>query len=202
MKDAYVCGNDWREYDSKRPSRPYPGGIDSASRTGDKNVYAAADGTVVKTGFNSANGNYVIIKHKLSGTTVYSFYAHLKSISASSGKNISKGTKIGVFGNTGSGSAGTHLHFAITDKLSNNGGYYGYVGSFSGNKTTYPEKTGTTFYNPHYVIKYNKLPMHAEYILSLIPSIFTLPMLACSPKISFTIYSKPGILLVPPVTII
>lgn len=155
MSNTYVCGNNWRTYYSARPSRPYHVGIDVASRNGDSSVYAAANGTVSKTGYNSSNGNYIIIKHSLNGKTVYSFYAHLSKIYISQGKSVSKGTKIGVFGNTGSGSAGTHLHFAIVDTLWSGGGYYGYVTNFSGNKASYG---GVTYYNPHYVISNNKLP--------------------------------------------
>lgn len=157
MNDAYVCGNDWHTYYSKRPSRPYHVGLDLAAKKGDGNVYAAANGIVCKTGFNGVNGNFIIIKHSLSGKTVYSFYAHLSKISTSANTTVKKGQKIGIYGKTGSGAAGVHLHFAITDKLSNDGSYYGYATNFNGNKTTYPNK-GTTYYNPHYVIKYNKLP--------------------------------------------
>ena len=154
VSNYYVCGNDWRTYYSKRPSRPYHVGIDIASKNGDTAIYAAASGTVAKVGWNNANGNYVVLKHNISGKPVYSFYAHLSKYTVSSGKSVSKGTKIGVIGNTGSEQTGTHLHFAITNTLWS-GSYYGYATKFSGDKTTY---AGVTYYNPHYVIKYNKLP--------------------------------------------
>lgn len=153
MSSAYVCGNKWRSYYSARPSRPYHVGLDLASRTGNTAIYAAADGTVAKCGYNSSNGNYVVLRHTLNGKTVYSFYAHLSSRSVSSGY-VSRGTKIGVMGNTGSGSSGAHLHFAIMDTLWS-GSYYGYVPYFSGNKVSYG---GVTYYNPAYVIQYNRLP--------------------------------------------
>lgn len=155
MTKAYVCGNDWHTYYSARPSRPYHVGIDIASKSKDANVYATASGTVAATGNNSSNGNFVIIKHKISNKTIYSFYAHLKSINTKKGANVSEGAKIGVYGNTGSASAGRHLHFAFVDTLWSSGGYYGYVTSFSGNKVKY---SGVTYYNPHYVVKNNKLP--------------------------------------------
>lgn len=154
MTNAYVCGNNWRTYYSARPSRPYHVGLDLASRTGSTTVNAAASGTVAKVGYNSANGNYVVIRHTLSGKTVYSFYAHLRSYCVSVNQSVSKGQNIGVMGNTGSGSVGAHLHFAIADTLMS-GSYYGYVPYFTGNKTTYG---GCTFYNPAYVISNNKLP--------------------------------------------
>lgn len=117
MTKAYVCGNNWRSYYSARPSRPYHAGLDLASSKGDANVYAAADGVVAATGYNSANGYFVVIRHTLNGSTVYSFYCHLSSISTSANKNVSLGTKIGVYGNSGSASAGAHLHFAIVNKI-------------------------------------------------------------------------------------
>lgn len=153
MDNAYVCGNDWGTYYSKRPDRPYHCGIDIASRTGSTDVKAAANGTIVRSGWNSANGYYVVIQHTLSGKTVYSFYAHLSSISRSSGY-VAQGTKIGVMGNTGSSSSGAHLHFAVVDTLKS-GSYYGYTANTGSNKTTYG---GTTYYNPHYIVNNDKLP--------------------------------------------
>ncbi len=157
MTNAYVCGNNWGTYYSRRSSRPYHAGLDLASRTGDANVYAAADGKVAATGYNSANGYFVVIKHSLSGKTVYSFYAHLKknSISVRKNSSIKKGSKIAVYGNTGSSSAGTHLHFAIVNALKSGGGYYGYISNSRGDRRTY---SGVTYYNPHYVVKNSKLP--------------------------------------------
>lgn len=155
MTNAYVCGNNWLTYYSARPDRPYHLGLDIASGSGDANVYAAASGTVAATGYNNANGNFVIIRHSLSGKTVYSFYCHLSSYCVGNGQNVGKGERIGVFGNTGSSSAGSHLHFAIADKLSASGGYYGYGTASSGNSVSY---SGTTFYNPHYVVEHGMLP--------------------------------------------
>ena len=155
MTNAYVCGNNWAQYYSKRPTRPYHAGLDLASKTGDANVYAASGGKVVGSGYNNANGNYVIIQHSLNGQTVYSFYCHLSSRSVSVNKTVTKGKKIGVYGNTGTASAGRHLHFAITTSFSSTGGYVGYGDRVNGNRVTY---NGVTFYNPAYVIANNKLP--------------------------------------------
>lgn len=154
MQNAYVCGNDWREYYSARPSRPYHAGIDIASSVGNSNIYATASGIVDRCGWNSANGNYVVIKHSINGGTVYSFYAHLSSYCVSVGAYVDSSTKIGVMGNTGSGSAGAHLHFAFVD-TSCAGNYYGYIPYFTGDKSTY---SGVTFYNPHYIVQNNQLP--------------------------------------------
>lgn len=155
VSNVKVCGNDWSVYYASKAKvgRPDHCGIDIASSSGDQAIYAAADGTVVKTGWDNSNGNYVVIQHDLSGKTVYSFYAHLASISRRSG-SVGKGTQVGVIGNTGSASRGIHLHFAIVDTFWP-GSYYGYVPSFSGDKVTYK---GVTYYNPHYVISYGTLP--------------------------------------------
>lgn len=118
------------------------------------NVYATANGTVVRSGWNNANGNYVVIQHSISGKTIYSFYAHLSSRSVSQGTSVSKGQKIGVVGNTGSSSRGKHLHFAMMDTLWN-GSYYGYSTYFTGNKVYYQ---GVTYYNPIYIVQNGKLP--------------------------------------------
>lgn len=132
-------------------SRVYHLAIDIIGSSDD--VYATADGTVVGSGWNNANGNYVVIQHNLNGKTIYSFYAHLASRTVSRGTSVSKGQKIGVVGNTGN-SRGKHLHFAITDTLWN-GSYYGYSTYFTGDSRTYG---GVTYYNPIYVINNGKLP--------------------------------------------
>lgn len=149
----------WRSYSnwswgsrSGSGSRVYHLGIDIIGSS--DNVMATAAGTVAACGYNSANGRYVVLKHAVSGKTVYSFYAHLASYNVRSGARVSKGQKIGVVGNSGSASRGKHLHFAMMNKLWS-GSYYGYATYFTGNKTTYG---GVTYYNPVYVIQNNRLP--------------------------------------------
>lgn len=123
---------------------------------GDNNIYAITNGTVKSVGYNSSNGYYVIIQHSISGKTVYSFYAHLKSYSVYVGQKVSAGDKIAIVGKSGSHANGvTHLHFAIANTCCSLGGYWGYSSSFSGNSRCYD---GVTFYNPTYVISNGKLP--------------------------------------------
>lgn len=142
----------WANYNNNIGDRDYHVGIDIYGTDG--KVYAAAAGNVAAVGYNSANGNFVVIQHVVSGTTVYSFYAHLASYSVYSG-SVVEGQQIGIAGNTGSSSAGVHLHFAVANTLNSYGGYYGYVTYFTGNKVTY---SGTTFYNPNYLVNYDSLP--------------------------------------------
>jgi len=144
--------------------------------TNDKNVCATADGIIVNYGWNGSNGNYVIIKHPnaLNGQTVYSFYAHLASVSDNvigrKGKSIGRGVRLGVMGKTGEGAGNmVHLHFAIESQNAHpSGGVYGYYWrKMPGNKITlgtqrYNGKTyyykGNTYYNPTYVLDNERLP--------------------------------------------
>ena len=165
MKNAYCTWStktdmSWsgRNYSSSRPDRPDHVGIDIYGTNG--TVYAAANGKVVacSSSNSGANGRYVVIEHTLGGKKIYSFYAHLASLNVSKGSTVTTSTKIGTAGGSGYGknnAYGTHLHFAITDTLMSNGNYVGYSSTFSGNKKTH---NGITFYNPVYVITYNKLP--------------------------------------------
>lgn len=84
-------------------------GIDLAIPEGQE-VIATAGGVVVKAQFDSKKGNYVVINHNESFSTLYS---HLKSISVEVGKQLEKGQIIGYSGNTGY-STGPHLHYEIT----------------------------------------------------------------------------------------
>lgn len=72
-------------------------------------VYAAADGYVVTKGYSGVRGNYIMVKH---ADNLYTFYQHLKSVSASPGQNVKVGQTIAYSGNTGIGS-GPHLHFEV-----------------------------------------------------------------------------------------
>ena len=148
----------WATYTNRSGDRDYHLGIDIYGTSG--KVYAAASGTVVAASSSNsgANGRFIIIKHTISGKTVYSFYAHLSSLKVSVGQTVNKGAQIAVAGGSGNGSNsayGTHLHFAIVDTLWTSGGYYGYSTYFTGNSRSYQ---GVTYYNPVYVINNNKLP--------------------------------------------
>ncbi len=159
VSNFYLCGNDWSEYYSYKGGDHL--GVDIKSSTdggktiNDRNIYAASAGTVVKAGWNSANGYSVVIEHTVSGRKVYSFYGHLSSISVSQTQSVKMGQKIGVIGNTGSSSRGAHLHFAISTQAGLGTWGYGSVFSNSANKVS---TKGYTYYNPYYVINNGKLP--------------------------------------------
>ena len=73
-------------------------------------VYAIEDGTVYARGYDSSAGNYVYVKYARLGVAVA--YFHLSKISVKKGAKVSKGTKVGVAGTTGS-STGVHLHIGV-----------------------------------------------------------------------------------------
>ena len=85
-------------------------GIDIANATGTP-IYAAADGTVIYTGqMASTTGNMIVLKHS---NNVLTGYLHLSRINVSVGDNVKQSSKIGLMGNTGLGSTGSHLHFEV-----------------------------------------------------------------------------------------
>jgi murein DD-endopeptidase MepM/ murein hydrolase activator NlpD len=92
------------------------------------NITAVENGTVAFAGVQTGYGNCVEIQHTTeSGTTYYTFYAHLARIDVVEGQEIQQGTVIGIQGgdpnrdpNPGY-STGSHLHFEI--RMSKNGDY-------------------------------------------------------------------------------
>ncbi|MDN3295425.1 LysM peptidoglycan-binding domain-containing M23 family metallopeptidase [Streptomyces ficellus] len=89
-------------------SSGYHTGVDFAASSG-SSVKAVGPGTVVSAGWSGAYGNEVVIQHADGN---YSQYAHLSSLSVSSGQSVSGGQQIGLSGSTGN-STGPHLHFEI-----------------------------------------------------------------------------------------
>jgi len=82
-------------------------------------IYAAKAGTVVTAGRHWSYGNYIVIDH---GDNIYTLYAHMNSLNASSGQQVNKGDIIGKMGSTGV-STGTHLHFSLSIGYPDQGTY-------------------------------------------------------------------------------
>ncbi|MFB7352834.1 M23 family metallopeptidase [Streptomyces gardneri] len=89
-------------------SSGYHTGVDFIASSG-TTVRAVGAGNVVSAGWSGAYGNEVVIQH---ADGSYSQYAHLSSLSVSSGQSVSGGQQIGLSGSTGN-STGPHLHFEI-----------------------------------------------------------------------------------------
>lgn len=85
-------------------------GVDLAAEMG-ADIVAAADGIVEKTGYDTENGNYVILYH--SANNEYTYYTRCTEILVSKGDTVTKGQKIATVGQTGR-STGPHLHFAVS----------------------------------------------------------------------------------------
>ena len=84
-------------------------GIDLAGSYGTP-IYATADGTVLRAGWNSGGyGNLVEIDH---GRGIATRYGHLSAILVHEGDRITRGQQIGRMGSTGR-STGTHLHYEV-----------------------------------------------------------------------------------------
>ena len=85
------------------------------------------DGTVVFAGTESpffcpplnktVSGNAVTVKHVINNEEFLSIFAHLSSLSVTTGQKVSKGQLIGLSGNTGC-STSAHLHFNV-QKITN-----------------------------------------------------------------------------------
>lgn len=88
--------------------RGFHSGTDFPNPSG-TDIYAAADGTVVFRGWNSAYGNFTKLSH---GNGVQTWYAHQSAQNVSSGDKVKKGEKIGDVGATGN-ATGPHLHFEV-----------------------------------------------------------------------------------------
>ncbi|KUM78042.1 LysM peptidoglycan-binding domain-containing M23 family metallopeptidase [Streptomyces curacoi] len=95
-----VAGSMW--------SSGYHTGVDFAAPTG-TSLKAVGAGTVVSAGWGGAYGNQVVIRL---ADGHYAQYAHLSSLSVSTGQSVSAGQQIGLSGATGN-VTGPHLHFEI-----------------------------------------------------------------------------------------
>ena len=84
-------------------------GIDLAAPYGTP-VYATADGTVLRAGWNSGGyGNLVEIDH---GRGIATRYGHLSQVLVQAGAHITRGQLIARMGSTGR-STGSHLHYEV-----------------------------------------------------------------------------------------
>lgn len=84
-------------------------GMDFAAEKG-ASIYAVAEACVYRTGFDTENGNYVILIHANGELT---YYAHCESVEVQAGDIVERGQQIASVGSTGN-STGAHLHFAVS----------------------------------------------------------------------------------------
>lgn len=90
--------NEWR----------FHAGMDLGAWEGEP-IYAADNGTVIISGYNSGYGNYVVIDHNDGYQTLY---AHQSALAVTAGDVVEQGQVIGYVGSTGL-STGPHLHYEV-----------------------------------------------------------------------------------------
>ena len=84
-------------------------GIDLAGAYGTP-IYATADGTVLRAGWNSGGyGNMVELDH---GRGIVTRYGHMSAVLVHAGDHVTRGEQIGRMGSTGR-STGNHLHYEV-----------------------------------------------------------------------------------------
>lgn len=72
-------------------------------------IFAPADGTVLRAGRNGGYGNFIELQHKNGFVTRF---GHLNKINVKKGQTVAKNDVIGLMGSTGR-STGTHLHYEV-----------------------------------------------------------------------------------------
>jgi len=83
-------------------------GLDIAANMGDP-IYAALDGKVIYSGWETGYGNVIKLQHENGLITIY---GHCSRLDVTVGQNVNKGDKIALVGSTGN-STGPHLHFEV-----------------------------------------------------------------------------------------
>ena len=117
----------YRSYDGT-----YHVGIDLDASVGNS-VYSICSGKVITSTEHQTAGKYIVIKSDeldpITEKNIRVRYQHLSSLGVSANANVSKGTVIGLSGNTGN-SGGPHLH------IDANNGDYTNSDSMNNNKTS------------------------------------------------------------------
>ncbi len=84
-------------------------GVDIVAKE-DELIKSTLDGTVIFVGFTTEDGYVIQIQH---GNNLTSVYKHNSVITKKTGDFVKAGEPIGVVGNTGENSKGSHLHFEL-----------------------------------------------------------------------------------------
>lgn len=114
VKSTTTGGNyGWRIHPI-RGTQDFHNGVDLGAVTGAK-VYSVGPGRIERILYDNCWGNLVLINHG----EYYSLYTHLDSFSLglTLGTVVEAGRHIGLVGNTGECSAGSHLHFSVGTSL-------------------------------------------------------------------------------------
>jgi murein DD-endopeptidase MepM/ murein hydrolase activator NlpD len=114
--DLLMPVNGWKSSDFGSRYDPYyhvwqlHAGADFAAGGGTP-IHAAANGRVIRAGYNGGYGNYTCISHgRVQGVGFQTCYGHQSAILVHVGEHVRRGEVIGRVGTTGA-STGNHLHF-------------------------------------------------------------------------------------------
>lgn len=91
-------------------------GLDIATPNSEP-VYSMLNGHVLERGYDSSQGNYLVIVDDIVGSTTYGYatrYMHLASFNVVQGQAVLVGQQVGMEGTTGQ-STGIHLHVEMQD---------------------------------------------------------------------------------------
>lgn len=87
-------------------------------------VYSIAHGLVIFSGWNTAQGNIILIEHYLpDGRQVWSQYSHLDARHVEKGEIVGRRQEIGTVGRGPSNRFSPHLHFEIRKKYQPSNGW-------------------------------------------------------------------------------
>ena len=105
---TFTSGFGVRDDPFHRGAAMHPG-IDLAGAYGTP-IYATADGTVLRAGWNNGGyGNMVEIDH---GRGITTRYGHMSAVLVHEGDHVTRGQQIGRMGSTGR-STGNHVHYEV-----------------------------------------------------------------------------------------
>ena len=105
---SFTSGFGVRDDPFHRGAAMHPG-IDLAGAYGTP-IYATADGTVLRAGWNNGGyGNMVELDH---GRGITTRYGHMSAVLVHEGDHVTRGEQIGRMGSTGR-STGNHLHYEV-----------------------------------------------------------------------------------------
>ncbi|MFY8325495.1 M23 family metallopeptidase [Pseudoalteromonas sp. ZZD1] len=106
--DYYISSSYGLRKDPMNGRRAFHKGVDLAGWHKTE-IFAPADGTVLRAGRNGGYGNFIELEHKNGFVTRF---GHLNKIKVKKGQSVTKNDVIGLMGSTGR-STSTHLHYEV-----------------------------------------------------------------------------------------
>lgn len=100
-------GFGWRENPFTK-TREFHAALDLSGDTGTK-IFAPARGLVLKTGYDKRIGNFILLRHS---DQIKTIFGHLSRILVEEGKEVNRGDRIALMGNSGL-STSSHLHYMV-----------------------------------------------------------------------------------------